>query len=409
MSMATLAQRRGLETVPALVLLLGSAVVLNYIDRGAVGVAAPLMKSDLGLTATEIGIAISAFFWVYAPIQLGLGWLCDRWSVYKLLALGTVLWSISTVMMGFVAGFLSLFLLRLVLGVGESIVFPGSSKIICRHVPAERRGLANAVVMTGVALGPAIGTLVGGSMAAAFGWRTMFVIFGLVSAVWLLPWARVTGALPRRANASEAAFPVRKLLRRWSLWAMGVGHATSNYGFYFLLAFLPLYLVQQRGLSIIQMTMLATVGYCIQVASALVFGSISDRWTRGGGSEPRIRRAMLIAGHLIYGVGIIAIPFVHSLPIVIALLCLLGACGGAVSPNLYAVGQMFAGPRASGTWVGIQNAVGNLSGIFGPALSGIIIDRIGYSSAFGLAAAVSLFGGLWWAFGVPKIEQVDLD
>ena len=82
--MATLAQRRGVQTVPALVLLLGTAVVLNYIDRGAVGVAAPLMKSDLGLTATKIGIAISAFFWVYAPIQLGLGWLCDRWSVYKL-------------------------------------------------------------------------------------------------------------------------------------------------------------------------------------------------------------------------------------------------------------------------------------------------------------------------------------
>ncbi|HEY8434403.1 MAG TPA: MFS transporter [Sphingomicrobium sp.] len=407
--MATLAQRRGVQTIPALVLLLGTAVVLNYIDRGAVGVAAPLMKSDLGLTATEIGIAISAFFWVYAPIQLWLGWLCDRWSVYKLLAIGTVLWSISTVMMGFVAGFLSLFLLRLVLGVGESIVFPGSSKIICRHVPAERRGLANAVVMMGVALGPAIGTLAGGAMAAAFGWRTMFVVFGMVSAIWLVPWARVTGSLPATPNASEPPFPVGKLLRRWSLWATGVGHATSNYGFYFLLAFLPLYLVQQRGLSIIQMTMLATVGYCVQAASALVLGNMSDRWTRGGRSEAGVRRAMLIAGHLIYGIGIIVIPFVQSLPVVIALLCLLGACGGAVSPNLYAVGQIFAGRRASGTWIGIQNAVGNLSGIFGPALSGVIIDRAGYGSAFGIAAAVSLFGGFWWAFAVPRIAEVDLD
>jgi MFS family permease len=407
--MATVAQRRGLQTVPALVLLLGTAVILNYIDRGAVGVAAPLMKSDLGLTATQIGIAISAFFWVYAPIQLGLGWVCDRWSVYKLLALGTVLWSISTVMLGFVAGFLSLFVLRLLLGVGESVVFPGSSKIICRHVPVERRGLANAVVMTGVALGPAIGTLAGGSMSAAFGWRAMFVIFGLLSAVWLLPWGLVTGALPGSANASEAPFPVRKLLGRWSLWATGVGHATSNYGFYFLLAFFPLYLVQQRDLSIIQMTMLATTGYCVQAASALVLGNLSDRWTRGGGSEARIRRIMLVAGHLIYGVGIVAIPFVHSLPVVIALFCLLGACGGAVSPNLYAVGQMFAGARASGTWIGIQNAVGNLSGIFGPALSGVIIDRAGYGSAFGIAAAVSLFGGIWWAFAVPRIAEVELD
>ena len=157
------------------------------------------------------------------------------------------------------------------------------------------------------------------------------------------------------------------------------------------------------------MTMLATVGYCVQAASALVLGNLSDRWTRAGGSEARTRRTMLVAGHLIYGVGIVAIPFVHSLPVVIALLCLLGACGGAVSPNLYAVGQMFAGARASGTWIGIQNAVGNLSGIFGPALSGVIIDRVGYGTAFGIAAAVSLFGGLWWAFAVPPIEQVTFD
>ena len=152
--MATLAQRRGLQTVPALILLLGASLLLNYVDRGAIGVAAPLMKSDLGLSATAFGLAVSAFFWIYAPVQLVLGWLCDRFSVYRLLALGTALWSASTLLMGFVGGFLSLFLLRMVLGIGESIIFPGSSKMICRHVPAERRGLANAVVTTGVALGP---------------------------------------------------------------------------------------------------------------------------------------------------------------------------------------------------------------------------------------------------------------
>jgi MFS family permease len=407
--MATLARRSALNPAAALVLLLGASVLLNYIDRGAIGVAAPLMKSDLGLSATAFGLAVSAFFWIYAPVQLVLGWLCDRFSVYRLLALGTVLWSASTILMGAVDGFVSLFLLRLVLGVGESIAFPGSSKIICRHVPPERRGLANAIVAAAIALGPAVGTFAGGSITAAFGWRIMFVVFGLASAIWLLPWQRVVRNLRSDGAASGDRFPVRKLLRRWSLWSMGVAHATSNYGFYFLLAFLPLYLVQQRGLTIVQMTMLATLGFAVQAVSGLMLGFVSDRWTRGGRSEALFRRATISAAHLIYGVCIIAVPLVHSLTAVAVLLCVLGACGGSMALNIYAIAQMFAGPRASGTWVGIQNAVGNVSGIVGPAISGIIIDRAGYGSAFGLAAAVSIFGGVWWAFGVPRIRQIELD
>lgn len=406
--MATLAPRRALSPTVALVLLLGASVLLNYVDRGAIGVAAPLMKSELGLSATAFGLAVSAFFWVYAPVQLVLGWLCDRFSVYRLLALGTMLWSASTMLMGFVDGFASLFLLRLVLGVGESIAFPGSSKIISRHVPAERRGLANAVVAAAIALGPAVGTLAGGSMLAAFGWRAMFVVFGVASAIWLLPWARVVRALPAAGGPSEPRFPVRAVLGRWSLWAMGIGHATSNYGFYFLLAFLPLYLVQQRGLTIIQMTMLATLTYAAQALSALALGAVSDRWTRAGRPEALLRRAMMVAGHLVFGVSILAILAAHSLVAVALLLCILGIAGGALSLNTYAIAQMFAGPRASGTWVGIQNAVGNSSGIVGPAISGLIIDRAGYGSAFALASAVTLFGALWWAFGVPRIEQIEL-
>ena len=407
--MATIAGKRALQTVPALVLLLGASVTLNYIDRGAIGVAAPLMTADLGLSATKFGLAVAAFYWIYAPIQLFLGRLCDRFSVYRLLALGTLLWSVSTLLMGFVAGFLSLFLLRLILGVGESIFFPGSSKIICRHVPPERRGLANGIIAVALALGPAIGTLVGGSLLAAFGWRIMFVVFGIVSGLWLFPWQRVVRALPAHTVANETTFPVRKILGRWSLWSMGVGHALSNYGFYFLLAFLPLYLVKQRGLTIMEMTMLATLGYAAQAAAALTLGTISDRWTRSGRSEAVIRRWMLFGGQLAAGAAIIGIFVAHDLVTVAVLLCIAGGATGSLSLNLYAVAQMFAGPRASGTWVGIQNAVGNTSGIVGPVISGIIIDQAGYGGAFALTAAVTTFGAIWWAFGVPRIEQVELD
>ena len=407
--MATAVRGRGIQVVPALVLLLGASVTLNYVDRGAIGVAAPLMKTDLGLSATTFGVAVAAFFWIYAPIQLVLGRLCDRFSVYRLLAFGTVLWSVSTLMMGLAAGFLSLFLLRLMLGVGESIAFPGSSKIISRHVPPERRGLANAVVAAAIALGPAVGTLVGGSILAAFGWRAMFVVFGMASAVWLLPWYLVVRSLPADRRAHETSVPVRKIFGRWALWSMGIGHALSNYGFYFLLAFLPLYLVQQRGLTILQMTALATLGYAVQAVTALTLGAISDRWTRSGRSEAQVRRWMLAGGQLIGGACILGIFAAHDIVTVAILLCIAGASTAALSLNLYAVAQMFAGPRASGTWVGIQNAVGNTSGILGPVISGVIIDRAGYGGAFALTAAITAFGALWWFLGVPRIEEIALD
>jgi len=407
--MATIAARRGLTRAHYLVLMLGAAVLLNYVDRGAIGVAAPLMKSELGLSATKFGLAVSAFFWVYAPVQLALGRLCDRFSVYALLALGTALWSISTFLMGFIGGLVSLVVLRLVLGVGESIVFPAGSKIICRHIPAEHRGIANSVMATALALGPAVGTLVGGSILAMAGWRPMFFLFGLASALWLIPWRALVGGLPPRERSAEPLVPIKNILGRWSLWSMGIAHSLSNYGFYFLLAFLPLYLVQQRGLTIIQMTMLATLGYAVQAVAALVLGGISDRWTRSGRSEAAMRRWLLAGGQLAAAGCVIGVFAAHSLVTVALFLCIAGAATGALSTNLYAVGQMFAGPRAAGTWIGIQNSVGNISGIIGPVVSGIIIDKAGYGGAFALTAAITLVGAFWWVLAVPAIRQVEFD
>jgi MFS family permease len=394
----------------ALVLLLGAAVFLNYVDRGAIAVAAPLMKGELGLTATEFGTAVSAFFWIYAPVQLVIGWLCDRYNVYRLMAWGVILWAASTLLMGFVGGFLSLLVLRVILGVGESVVFPASGKIIARHVPAEGRGFANACCAAGIALGPAIGTLAGGMILASLGWRAIFIAFGIATLIWLLPWRRVVTALPHDRDAGkEAAFPVRRLLEKWSLWAMGIGHACGNYGFYFLLAWLPLFLVQQRGLSIEQMTLLASLGYGVQAVAALMLGSISDRWTRSGRSEAAMRRWMLALGQMLMAGCILGIGLSEDLLFVGVLLCLAGVASASLSTNLYSVAQMFAGPRASGTWIGIQNAVGNISGILGPIISGFLIDRSGYDSAFYLAAGIAAFGALWWVVGIPRIAPISID
>jgi MFS family permease len=406
--MATIAGRRSTSTI--LVLLLGLVIFLNYVDRGAIGVAAPLMKTDLQLSAFAFGLAVSAFSWVYAPLQLIVGWLCDRFSVYRLLAWGVVLWAAATFLTGFVGGLVSLVVLRALLGVGESFGFPASSKIIAEQLPPERRGIANAVVSVGLALGPALGTLAGGLILISYGWREIFIVFGLVTLLWLLPWHWVSRGLHAETkNAAKPGVPVGRLIRKWPLWSMSLAHFASNYGFYFILAWLPLFLVQSRGLSLGEMTLLATLAYSAQAVAALAFGAMSDRWTRSGRSEGTMRRWMMVIAQIVQGAAIVGMLNVHGMVGLGILLCIAGIATGALSLNIFAVAQMFAGPRATGTWCGFQNAMGNISGILGPLITGAIIDLAGYDYAFYVAGAVAIAGGLWWIVGVPRIEQVALE
>lgn len=408
--MATIAGKAR-SPVGGFIFVVAAAIFLNYVDRGAIGIAGPLMKSELGLSATRFGIAVSAFFWVYAPIQLFIGRLCDRLPVYRVYGGGLALWAASTFLTSFVGGFVSLLTLRILLGLGESVAFPASSKMIARHVPAERRGMANASVGAALALGPAVGTLAGGLITASLGWRAMFFIFGALTWLWLIAWKQavqqVGGGSQRWGNDHV---PVRAITRHFSLWAMAIGHLTNTYGFYFLLAWLPLFLVQQRGFSIEQMSYLATLTYAASFVSALALGWISDRCTISGVAEGAVRRAMLVAAHSVLAASIVGILVGGTGGWLAFWLVVAGLANGANALSVYAIAQMFAGPKASGTWVGVQNAIGNTSGIVGPVVTGLIIDWTGsYAGGFWLAAAVTLFGAAWWALVLPPIRQVELD
>jgi MFS family permease len=118
---------------------------------------------------------------------------------------------------------------------------------------------------------------------------------------------------------------------------------------------------------------------------------------------------MMVASQLLAAGAVLGLAFAHSALVIAVLLCLAGAASAALSLNVYAVAQMFSGPRAAGTWVGAQNALGNVSGIIGPIITGIVVQRAGYESAFYLTAAVAAVGALWWAWGVPDIREVKLD
>src|SRR5258708_30513518 len=169
---------------PALVLL-AICVITNYVDRGNLSVAAPLLKRELGLSPSQLGILFAAFFITYTAMQFVIGWLIDRFDVNRILAAGFLVWSLATATTGLLRGFALLLSMRLSLGVGESVAVSASSKILARHLPEHHRGFASGVVMSALRCGNAVGTFGAGFLMAKFGWRPVFVGIGLVRLLWL--------------------------------------------------------------------------------------------------------------------------------------------------------------------------------------------------------------------------------
>ena len=130
--------------------LLGLAIFINYVDRGNLATAAPLMKDELGLSATQFGVLVSAFFWTYMPAQLLAGWMAERANAYRTLAIGLALWALATFLTGFSSGFAMILSLRLLLGLGESVIFPCSSKLIAQHVHGHGPRLARRSKQVGL-------------------------------------------------------------------------------------------------------------------------------------------------------------------------------------------------------------------------------------------------------------------
>jgi MFS family permease len=404
-STASIAPRQQLSV--GLVVMVGLAIMLNYIDRGAVSIAAPLIKDEMGLSATGYGLVVSAFFWTYVPVLVLAGWLADRVSVWKLMAGGVAIWALATLLMGFAGGLASLVILRLAMGVGEGVAFPSGSKLMAR-APEARRGIANIALSGGLAMGPLVGTLAGGAILELWGWRPMFVLFGAITLLWLLPWMRLRSEVDAPLKTDEAnAVSYGRLLRTPSLWAISVYHFTGTYSLYFIIAWLPLYLVKVRGYDIADMALLTALFYLAQTLGAAASAWLGDRLIAGGADVSKVRRGIGLVATTIAAIGILAIAQTTTTAALLAWLVPTGTCFGAVTGILFVVGQSLAGPASAGRWVGIQSGFGNLAGVTGPVITGAIVDSTGYQPAFYLTAAIAIGGGLVFALGVPRVAAVD--
>src|SRR6266851_5933422 len=388
---------------PALVLL-GLAIVINYVDRGNLSIAAPLVQTELALSASKLGILFSGFFYTYTVLQFVVGGIVDRFGANRVLSAGLLLWSLASIATGFAGGFIVLLSLRLLLGVGESVAFPCTSKVIAENVADEHRGLANGVITAGLKLGPAVGAFGAGILIAKYGWRSVFLWTGIASLFWLPAWfAWMPKPGGSRSPSAAISIGYRAIFKQRAFWACSAGHFCFNYLSYFLMTWLPFYLAHERHLSQLALSKAAGAYYLVDSASALFTGWLSDRLIMCGASASLVRKAASAIGSITAAGALLMCAFADP-NTYYAWLLLAGIGSGAAGCGVFLFAQTIAGPRAVGKWSALQNGFGNFAGLAAPALTGFMVDKTGhFFTAFALVAAVSLTGALVWSFAVEFV------
>lgn len=391
-----------------LVCLLAIAMTINFFHRGNLAVAAPVLGPELGLSALKLGVLLSAFYWTYAICQIWAGSLVDRFDVRWVYTAGFLLWSLATFCSGLVVSFATLLILRLLLGLGESVAYPASSRILAATFPESRRGLANSVIDLGARVGPAFGTLCGGLMVAGLGWRWLFRLTGGIGLLWLIPWLFLAPAMapPKNQPAVNQKGGWGPLLRRRPVWGTCGGLCGANYAWYFLLSWLPSYLVKERHFSLNSMAIWAAAPYLLMAVSSIGGGALADRLIARGGSPVRVRRNFLAIGLLLTAL-LMPSVLIPRIEWALAGLLLTCFCFGIYASNLWSLSQTLAGAEAAGRWTGFQNACGNVAGIVAPTLTGWIVAQTGeFALAFLGASAACLAGAASFWFLVRASDGV---
>jgi MFS transporter, ACS family, D-galactonate transporter len=395
------------------VVLLVFSVIINYIDRSNLALAAQPIQQQFALSPLQIGELLSAFSWTYALLQLFgfVGWITDRYPVGWVMVWGYVLWSSATALTGVVSGFAALFMVRLLLGAGESVAYPCYSRVFA-EMPESSRGRANALIDTGTKLGPAIGAFVGGLILVHSGWRVLFVVLGAGGLLWVLPWIALMPRGEKRTELTQAAarMSIAKLLRMKCAWGAFIGHFCGNYYFYFLMLWLPKYLMGEHQMGVGAASRLTSALFLLIASATATTGWTAD-WLIARGSTPtRVRKRAAVCG-LCVASGLMTMALVdRSLPLSIAVLAISCAGYGVYSANHWAMTQTLAGPAIAGRWSSVQNGVANLSGVAAPWIAGWVLQVRGSSRlAFAITGAVALVGAASWGLLVERVEQVQWD
>ena len=421
-----------------IVAMLFAATTINYADRATISIAGPDMAKELGLSPVQMGYVFSAFAWSYVLAQIPGGWLLDRYSVKWVYAAAVALWSAFTLVQGAVGFFTGLtavvllFALRLAVGLTEAPVFPANARIVAAWFPTRERGMASAFFNSAQYFATVLFTPLMAWIVHNFGWHHVFTTMGLLGIAFAVLWLRVVdspknhpsmnqaerdyieagGALldmdgQSRGRQGDAGRTLRQLLANRMLLGIYIGQYCITVLTYFFLTWFPVYLVKERGLSILQAGFAAVLPALCGFVGGILGGVISDLLLRRGFSLTAARKIPIVGGMLL-SMSIIGCNYVQADAVVVGLMALaffgkgIGALGWAVVAD--------TSPRESGGLSGgLFNTFGNTGGITTPIAIGYIVQSTGsFNGALVFVGLNALVACFCYLVVVGEIRRVEL-
>ena len=413
--------------------LLFVTVVINYLDRSNLSIAAPALFKELHIDPVRAGLVFSAFGWTYALMQIPGGWLVDKVSPRVLYAGALALWSAATLLLGFAGSFFGLVVLRLAVGALEAPAYPINNRVVTTWFPTRERASAIGGYTSGQFVGLAFLTPVLAWLQVHLGWHMVFVATGLAGIAWAAIWYAVyrEPRAFRGVNAAEIALirdggglvdledrvaartertpstwrDLGVVLGRRKLWGIYLGQFALNSTLWFFLTWFPTYLVKYRGMDFIKSGFLASLPFLAAFVGVLCSGVLSDWLMRRGASQGFARKLPIISGLLI-STCIIGANYVTSTGWVIAFMTI-AFFGNGFASITWSLVSGLAPARLLGLTGGVFNLIGNLSAIATPIVIGLLVDGADFSRAITYIAAMALAGSLSYGLLVGKVERID--
>lgn len=415
-----------------IMVLLFITVVINYLDRSNLSIAAPELTSELGIDPVHVGLVFSAFGWTYAAMQLPGGWLVDRVPPRILYAVALALWSVATIFLGFVGSFIGLFVLRLAVGALEAPAYPINSRVVTAWFPEKERATAVGFYTSGQFVGLAFLTPVLAWLQIRYGWHMVFVATGGVGVLWAAIWYMVYREPRDFKGVNQGEIDLIKeggglvdiqndagnvkrgfswmdlgiVLSKRKLWGIYLGQFCLNSTLWFFLTWFPTYLVKYRGMDFIKSGLLASLPFLAAFVGVLCSGFFSDWLIRRGHTVGFARKLPIIAGLLI-STSIIGANYVDSTPLVIAFLAL-AFFGNGLASITWSLVSTLAPARLLGLTGGTFNLIGNLAAIATPIVIGFLASGESFAPAITYIAVLALLGALSYILLVGKVERIEL-
>ena len=404
-------------------------VVINYLDRSNLSVAATGLGKELTLSSIQLGLIFSAFGWTYAALQIPGGMIADRFGPRILYAFCLVTWSLATVAQGFAKGFASLFAFRLATGAFEAPSYPMNNRIVTSWFPDQERASSIAMYVSGQFIGLAFLTPALVALQHYAGWRGLFIVTGLVGLAWGLIWyifyrdpldhSRVNraeldyiekggGVLSGKKHDSEKKSTWRRqdwkqIFSSRTLWGIYIAQFCVNATLWFFLTWFPTYLVQYRGLNFLKSGFLASIPFLSACAGLFLSGFLSDYLVRKGRSVSMARKTPIIVGLILSGC-IVGANYTNETALVIFFMSF--AFFGAGMALISWVFVSILSPRhLIGLTGGVFNFMGNLASIVVPIVIGYLASGGNFKPALVFIGALGIAGACSYIFLVGKIER----